>query len=126
MKRQHLLTVTFALIVVLGIMFFTDYGITGLSMFDIDGNTTYLASTKLENNITLTFGSESFIPLNTFMEIKVDGKSYAVEIDKYIERLDKGAGTYNLDGIEFGSGEGYGIKGYRIVYPNITVEIKID
>jgi len=121
-KLWPILIISFLVIALASILFFSNSKSSGNVVFDIVGslNDGDLSNGKL--NFVLSEGE--LIPIDSIVSIENNGTIWEYQLKDLIENEKTSSGMFNLkSGQLLGNGEGFGIEGTKIEYPMLTFQL---
>lgn len=98
-------------------------GITGKTILDLDAN--YQKDKPLEGKIKLSLQEGELIPASSKLVLENNGKTFEYNL-KDLTTEETTSGNFYVAGIQVsGSGDGYGIRGEREIYPEVYFTLSV-
>ena len=102
---------------------FSDKGITGNAILDLNAN--YQKNQPLEGKLRLSLQEGELIPASSKLVLENNGKTFQYDLMDLIPD-EKTSGNFYVAGTQVsGSGEGYGIPGKKKTYPNVYFTLSV-
>jgi len=97
--------------------------LSGKAVFEVDGS--YKSGKPIDGIIRLSLSEGEFLPASSKIVFENLGNTYEFPINQVIKESSS-AGDYYLNGKEIvGQGEGYGLEGERIIYPELNFILQV-
>ena len=104
--------------------------ITGFAI--TDGQASYAPLQLVSGALSMVFGPEEFLPADALVTFSLDNQTKKAAFAEIVvngsaSNIESGTGDYNKAGTGLsGSGPGYGVRGWKTVYPNISFKCNVS
>ncbi|MFH1522040.1 MAG: hypothetical protein ABIF18_03705 [archaeon] len=113
----------FFLLLFLGLFFIVDFSLTGKVSLSLEES--YEFGERIEGSVKLSLKQGELIPVSTKILVDNSGEVSEFLLNDLVS-YDISEGNFYVENIEIsGTGEGYGILGEKIVYPNVSFILNI-
>lgn len=125
LKKYSWIFISAAVFIILIYFFSTfDFGsMTGKAV--LNTKIDYVQNEPVRGNLLISLNQGELLPTNSKIILENSGQTYEYDLNKFVSEKSS-EGNFYINGVPLsGSGEGYGIEGEKIVYPEVSFILNI-